>query len=44
MRNYDLVKTAENGGPEHGLISPAWYQTPVDRQVMKQLLLRRDSG
>ena len=43
MRNYDLVKTAENGGPEHGLISPAWYQTPVDRQVMKQLLLRRDA-
>ena len=43
MRNYDLVKTAKNGGPEHGLISPAWYQTPVDRQMMKKLLLRRDA-
>ena len=43
MRNYDLVKTAKNGGPEHGLVSPTWYQTPVDRQMMKKLLLRRDA-
>ena len=43
MRNYDLVKTAANGGPEHGLVSPEWYQTPVDRQVMKKLLSRQDA-
>lgn len=43
MRDYDLVKTAETGGPAHGLVSPKWYQTPVDRQMMKQLLSRQDA-
>ena len=42
MREYDLVKTAKQGGPIHGLISPKWYQTPVDRQVMKKLLARQN--
>ena len=42
MREYDLVKTAKQGGPIHGLISPKWYQTPVDRQVMKKLLERQN--
>ena len=42
MREYDLVKTANQGGPIHGLISPKWYQTPVDRQVMKKLLARQN--
>ena len=42
MREYDLVETAKRGGPIHGLISPKWYQTPVDRQVMKTLLARQN--
>ena len=42
MREYDLVKTAKQGGAIHGLISPKWYQTPVDRQVMKKLLARQN--
>jgi len=42
MRNYDLVTTAQTGGPAHGLVSPKWYQTPIDRQVLKQLLARQD--
>ena len=42
MREYDLVKTVEQGGPSHGLVAPKWYQSPIDRQVMKQLLARQD--
>ena len=43
MREYDLVKTAKQGGPIHGLVSPKWYQTPVDRLIMKKLLARQNS-
>ena len=43
MRNYDLVKTAQTGGPTHGLVTPKWYQSHVDRQVMKQILVRQDA-
>ena len=43
MRDYDLVTTAQAGGPAHGLASPKWYQSPVDRQIMKQLLARQDA-
>ena len=43
MRDYDLVTTAQAGGPAHGLVSPKWYQSPVDRQIMKQLLARQDA-
>ena len=42
MRDYDLITTAQAGGPTHGLVAPKWYQSPVDRQVMKQLLARQD--
>ena len=43
MKEYDLVKTADRGGPEHGMVSPKWYQTPVDRAVLKKLLQRSDA-
>ena len=43
MRDYNLVTTAQAGGPAHGLVSPKWYQSPVDRQIMKQLLARQDA-
>ncbi len=42
MDDYDLVSIDAKGGPEHGLISPKWYQTPIDRSVMKSLLKRSD--
>ena len=43
MKEYDLVKTADRGGPEHGLVSPKWYQTPIERAVLKKLLQRSDA-
>jgi len=42
VRNYDLVSTAQTGGPTHGLVSPKWYQTEIDRAVLKPLLVRDD--
>ena len=43
MRNYDLVSTAQKGMPDHGLVSPKWYQTDIDRKTLKHLLLRDDA-
>ena len=43
MRNYDLVRTAQKGMPDHGLVSPKWYQTDIDRKTLKHLLLRDDA-
>ncbi len=42
-RDYDLVRTQAAGGPVHGLIAPKWYQTQLDRQLMKSLLVRDDA-
>ena len=42
MRNYDLVATAQNGGPTHGIVSPKWYQTEIERAALKELLVRDD--
>ena len=43
MRNYDLVSSARDAAQEHRLVSPKWYQTDIDRKILKQLLLRDDA-
>ena len=43
MRNYDLVSSARDAAQENRLVSPKWYQTDIDRKILKQLLLRDDA-
>jgi fatty acid desaturase len=43
MKDYDLVSTADKGGPEHGMVSPKWYQTQIDRAELKKLIQREDA-
>ncbi len=43
MKNYDLVSTADKGGPEHGMVSPKWYQTQIDRSELKKLIQRENA-
>ena len=43
MKDYDLVSTADKGGPAHGMVSPKWYQTRTDRAELKKLIQRENA-
>ena len=43
MKDYDLVSSADKAGPEHGMVSPKWYQTQIDRAELKKLIQREDA-
>lgn len=42
LRNYSLTGPESAHAVERGLANATWYQTPVDRKVMKELMKRSD--
>ena len=42
-RDYSLVGESTRSAIESGLTSAEWYQTPVPRQAMKELMKRSDT-
>ena len=42
-RDYSLVGASTRSAIESGLTSADWYQTPVSRQVLKELMKRSDA-
>ena len=41
-RNYSLTGPEKDRAIEDGLVSAEWYQTPIDRKVLKQFIKRTD--
>jgi fatty acid desaturase len=41
-RNYALAGPERERAIADGLVSASWYQTPIDRKTLKQLMARRD--
>ncbi|KPY50522.1 MocD [Pseudomonas syringae pv. rhaphiolepidis] len=42
QRDYSLTGPEAARAAEKGLVSAEWYQSPISRQRMKQLMQRRD--